>query len=193
MNFRKLSLVAGLSVALVIGGGSAAFADSYYVQDTVSGAEMEATPVVEYVPGATTVVGGVALDGHVHVLPFNLDDVSNIRVFWQQGQRYLTEGTEFTVHSGSVAIRLTPAFLAQHTGVHSFVVSMGHSTLGNVVAPIRVALPAATNQGTAADGVRPVHPATGPAALVYGVGGLLLAGGGVSLVAASKRRKAELV
>ena len=40
---------------------------------------------------------------------------------------------------------------------------------------------------------RPVHPATGPATLLYAVGGLLLAGGGAALVNSAKRRKAENV
>ena len=215
MKIRKLVSVVALSGALVLGTAATAAADVY--SDPVNPGVTAPITGVTAIPAAQDLLDASvdgdsdspeAVEAFLAKLPAHLVEVVRAHIAGGAQVHYITHpasaltgvffdngtplvpGTDYNVYEGSAVIALTPAFLARHAGNFNL-----HAVFSG--GAFRVALPtrgtAPTGGGDVAADVRPVHPATGPATVLYGVGGLLLAGGGVSLVAAGKRRKAELV
>lgn len=189
MKLRKLAAVAALSGALVIGGAATANAYPFVPQpDGVAGISVAASQLPQYPELLTTAASQTFTGG-------NISATIDIPVEYFYGL-YLNDvavaASNYTVTSGSTVITLNASYLSSlGAGTHVFrAVFDGGVGYSDSAVPFTVVIPAAAggnNQGAVQ------HPATGPAALLYGVGGLLLAGGGATAVAASKRRKAENV
>jgi len=190
LKLRKLAAVAALSGALVIGGAATANAYPFVPQpDGVVGISVAASQLPQF-PELLTTAASQNFNGG------NVSATIDIPVEYFYGL-YLNDvavaEANYTVTSGSTVITLNAGYLSSlGAGNHVFrAVFDGGVGFSDSAVPFTVVVPSAATGGNNQGAVQ--HPATGPAALLYGVGGILLAGGGATAVAASKRRKAENV
>jgi len=193
MKLRKIISVAALSGALLLGGATAANAypdpaplPSGPATSTVPRTPFHLTPVVLH---------ALHLAPPTHVWNGTGDSRHHIDLPLADFQTLTLNGTvvprsSYTLEDGSTVVTILNHHLkGLPSGTHTYLAHFDHAPLGgHVTVPLTVQV-----GGSAAHTSRLNLSTTGPATLLYGVGGLLLVGSGLTVAGSAKRRKAEIV